>query len=73
MQKLIYEELTYRIIGILFKVHNKLGPALQEKHYQRAIEKELMMEKIPHKKEFLIPLAYEGEKIGAGAFLFSSR
>lgn len=52
MKKLIYEELTYRIIGILYKVHNKLGPALQEKHYQRAIEVELVDERIPFKKEF---------------------
>ena len=62
--KLLYETLTYKIIGVLFKVHNKLGPALQEKHYQRAIEKELIAEKIPYQREFKIPLTYEGESIG---------
>lgn len=63
--KLIYEELTYRIIGVLYKVHNKPGPALQEKHYQRAIEKELIAEKIPYQREFRIPLFYEGKSIGS--------
>lgn len=64
MSKLIYEDLTFRIIGVLFKVHNKLGPALQEKHYQRAIEKEFLKEKILFKREFSVPLEYEGESIG---------
>ena len=63
--KLIYERLTYKIIGVLYKVHNKLGPALQEKHYQRAIEKELIAKKIPYQREFKIPLIYEGESIGS--------
>ena len=54
--KLVYEELTYRIIGILFKVHNLLGGSLEERYYQRALEKEF--------KEQEIDVTYEGQKIG---------
>ena len=36
--KLIFPELSYILMGILFEVHNKLGTKYQEKHYQRAIE-----------------------------------
>ena len=31
--KLIYEELTYEILGALFEVENHLGFGYQEKHY----------------------------------------
>ena len=37
-EKLVYPELSYLLMGILFEVHNKLGTKYQEKHYQRAIE-----------------------------------
>ena len=36
--KLLYPELSYKIIGILFEVSNNLGPGLKEKHYQKAVE-----------------------------------
>ncbi|MFQ6049535.1 MAG: GxxExxY protein [Candidatus Paceibacterales bacterium] len=34
---LIYPELSYQIIGILFEVYNQLGPGHHEKHYHKAI------------------------------------
>lgn len=41
-KRIIYPELSYKIMGILFKVHNKLGSSYQEKYYQRAINKEFV-------------------------------
>ncbi len=38
---LFHEELTYRIIGVLFEVHGNLGCGFTEKICQRAIEIEL--------------------------------
>lgn len=64
MAKLIYPELSYKIMSVLFKVHNKLGQTYQEKYYQRAIAKELKSQKIPFEQEKQVQLAYEGEKIG---------
>ena len=37
--KVIYPELSYKIIGIIFEVYNDLGYGYQEKYYQRAITK----------------------------------
>ena len=37
MTKLIHEDLTYAIRGILIDVHNQLGPVLPEEFYQRAV------------------------------------
>lgn len=61
---LIYPELSYQVMGVLFKVHSKLGPKFQEKYYQRAIEIELKRQKIPFKREKLVRLEYEKERIG---------
>ena len=60
----IYKDLSYKIMGILFKVHNKLGPAYQEKYYQRAIEKELKTQNILFTREFQVEIRYENEMIG---------
>ena len=38
MPQLIHKELTYLVRGILFDVHNQLGPRLPEKFYQKAID-----------------------------------
>jgi len=61
---IIYPELSYKLMGVLFKVHNKLGPTYQEKYYQRAIRRELEKQEIPFEKEKLVKLTYEAEKIG---------
>lgn len=62
--KVIYPELSYRIVGILYNVHTELGGKYQEKYYQRAVEKVLTSEKIPFKKELPVDLNFKGEKIG---------
>lgn len=62
--KLVYPELSYVIVGILFEVHNKLGNKFQEKHYQRAIETKLLAKKIKFKREALVKLNFAGRKLG---------
>ena len=63
-KELIYPELSYKLIGIAFKVYNSLGFGLQEKYYQRAFEKELTGLSMPYERECMIDLQYNGEKIG---------
>lgn len=63
-KQLIYPELSYKIIGILFKVHNLLGSSYQERYYQRAIEKELKEEGIPYQKEVTVEITYVDSQIG---------
>ena len=36
-EKLLYKELSYEIVGILFEVYNELGYGYKEKYYERAI------------------------------------
>lgn len=63
-KQIVYPELSYKLMGALFKVHNKLGPNYQEKYYQRAIEAEFKKQNIKYKREKMIPLSYENESIG---------
>jgi len=47
---LIYPELSYKIIGILFEVYNNLGPGYQERYYQKAIRAALREQGIKFKE-----------------------
>jgi GxxExxY protein len=62
--KLLYKELTFKIIGALFKVHNLLGNSLDEKYYQRALAKEFEILGLTFKREQQVKLEYEGVDIG---------
>lgn len=48
---LIYPELSYRITGVLFQVHNTLGRFAKEAIYANAIEQILLAEHIPFIQE----------------------
>ena len=61
---LIYPELSYKIIGILFDVYNQLGYGYQEKYYEKAVATSLKLARLNYKEQFLVPLKFKGEKIG---------
>ncbi|MBN4051541.1 hypothetical protein JYU16_01880 [bacterium AH-315-M05] len=44
---LLFPELSYQLIGVLFDVHNTLGYGYQGKYYQKAIAALLKKLKIP--------------------------
>ncbi len=60
----LYQDLTYKLRGIFFKVYNQLGPGLSEKIYQRAIIQELETQKISYETEKVIVIKYKDTKIG---------
>lgn len=62
--KVVYLELSYKIVGILFEVHTALGNRYQEKYYQRAVEVKLNNKKIPYGKEIAVDLTIDKVKIG---------
>jgi len=62
MEKILYPELSYRIVGLLFNVHNDLGRFRSEKQYSDAIDQELKKLDILYKREFRLPKSFEGEK-----------
>ena len=67
---MIYKELSYLLVGILFDIYNELGYGYQEKHYERAIGKELARRKVPYKCQLCCRLKLRGEEIGKYYFDF---
>lgn len=64
MAVLVYPQLSYKIVGILFEVHNRLGGNFEEKYYQRAVEKLLGLNKLTFNKELKADISFEGDRIG---------
>jgi GxxExxY protein len=62
--KLLYRPLTYKIIGILYKIHTALGCGFPEKVYQKAIEIELKKERISYETEKTLKVVYAEEQVG---------
>lgn len=61
---ILYPELSYKIIGILYEVYNELGYGYQEKYYEKAIAKLLEQEGLNYKEQLHVPLKFKNEKIG---------
>jgi len=59
---LIYPELSYKICGLGFKVHNDLGRYRNEKQYGDAFENLLKGHGISYKREFALEVSFNGEK-----------
>jgi GxxExxY protein len=64
MSKLIHEDLTYTIRGVLFDVHNQLGPMLPEDFYQQAVEIGLAAKGIDCKREKPFEVYYRQQRVG---------
>ena len=62
--KLLHEDLTYKLIGIFFKIHKTLGCGFPEKIYQKAITIELEKENIKYQTEKQIKVKYENKDAG---------
>lgn len=61
---LLFPELSYQIIGILFEVYNELGYGFQEQYYQRAIESKFKEINISFKQQVPIKIKFKENEIG---------
>ena len=51
MSRLVLKELSYKIVGLLYKVHGEIGRYGREKQYGDLLEKLLQNERIEFKRE----------------------
>ena len=63
-KEIIYKELSYKIVGLLFSLIKTLGGDYQEKYYQRGFEKLIYKEAIPFDRELFVKVEIDGEQIG---------
>ncbi|MBT3209226.1 MAG: GxxExxY protein [Bacteroidetes bacterium] len=60
MEKLIYKEEAYKIIGCAIEVHKELGCGFLEAVYQEALEIEFYKKQIPFVREKRLLINYKG-------------
>jgi GxxExxY protein len=65
METWLHKELSNRVLGMAFTVHNILGPGLLESAYEGAYCVELARAGIPFERQRVFPLFYRGEMVGA--------
>lgn len=59
-------DLTYKIIGCVYKVHSELGPGLLESTYEVCLEYELLKEGLRVERQKALPVVYDEIKLDAG-------
>jgi len=62
--EIIYKDLSYKIMGMAFKIFNELNYGMKEKYYQRAIASALKGSRLDFEREVCVPLEYRHESIG---------
>jgi GxxExxY protein len=63
MSKLIHYQLSHKVLGIAFKVHNLIGPGLHESAYEEALCIELTNAGIRYNRQRVFPIYYSGQYI----------
>lgn len=73
MKKLIEKDLSYKLTGICYRIHNELGRFLTEKQYSDAFADELVKENISFKREPYLKVDETTIKIGRPDFVIEDR
>ena len=63
MQELLFKELSYKIVGLAFKIDNQIGYGQTEKVYADALEKLLIQEQLPYQRELYAPIKIDGQLV----------
>lgn len=61
-EKVLYPELSYRIYGLCYEAHNRLGRYLNEKQYADFLEQLFKVNNINYVREKPLPPSFVGEK-----------
>jgi GxxExxY protein len=69
-QDLIYPELSFKIVGVLFNVYGQLGYGLYEKTYQKAVALGLKQVGIKFVEQLYAPVTFENKVVGKNYFDF---
>jgi len=63
-EKILYKDLSYKIIGLAMEVHSKLGYGFLEKIYENAMMVLLRREGMHAKQQAPIAVYFDGEVVG---------
>ncbi|MFH1201777.1 MAG: GxxExxY protein [Candidatus Omnitrophota bacterium] len=63
-EKILYKELSYKLVGCFYKVYNTLGPGHKEEIYHKALKIEFDKQKIRYNSKRRLKVEYEGKEVG---------
>jgi len=63
-KKILYKDLSYRIIGLAMEVHQELGCGFLEKVYENSLMVLFRRDRIPAVQQVSINVHFEGEVVG---------
>ena len=63
---IIFPELSYKLVGVLYSVHSQMGHGFLERYYQKAIAAELAKNNIKFEEQVKVELIIAGESIASG-------
>jgi GxxExxY protein len=63
LTEILFEDLSFSIVGVAMEVHKVLGPAFLEIVYQRALAYKLLLRGILFEEQKLLPVDYKGQRI----------
>jgi GxxExxY protein len=64
MEELLYEDLSYSLIGAAMEVHKTLGCGFLEHVYEEALAHELSLRGIPFRRQVPLEVHYKGKSVG---------
>lgn len=64
MVELLFSDITEKIIGAAFEVHNALGKGLSEKTYENALALRLQTLGLRVSQQKEVPVMFEGQNVG---------
>ena len=62
--KIVYKDLSYKIMSAAYEVHKVLGPGFSENIYEEALAKELNHQGIEFERQKAVNVSYKGALIG---------
>ena len=65
MEKILYKDLAYKVVGCFYEVYNNLGAGFKEVVYHKALALEFEHQKVSYESEKQLSIIYKGKKIGA--------
>lgn len=60
----MYKDLSYKVVGCLYKVYNTLGPGHKEEIYHKALKMEFEKQKIKNGSKSRLKIEYIGKEVG---------
>lgn len=70
IRQLVYADLSYRIIGVIFEVYNNLGYGHAEKTYQKALAKGFEAAGLKYSEQLYSPVYFKQKVVGKNFFDF---